>query len=88
MFNPVFDEILELLHFDLNDDLVYIWVARAVAFLCKVTCKAVWVVSRHPIWRITVVLVNVLSQGIFDCQIHIGTRCTLQVELGDASLYF
>ena len=51
MFDPVFDEILELLHLNLNDDLVYIRVvARAVAFVGKVAGKAVLIVSRHSIW--------------------------------------
>ena len=33
------------------------------------------------------VLVDILSQGIFECQIHIGSSCSLHVELGDTSLY-
>ena len=50
VFDPVFDEILELLHLYLHNDLVYIWVvARAVAFVGKVAGQAMRIVSRHPI---------------------------------------
>ena len=50
VFNPVFDEILELLHLNLDDDLVYIRVISCtIPPMGKVTSKAVRVVSRHPV---------------------------------------
>ena len=62
MFDSVFDEILELFHLNLDDNLVDIWVvARAVALLVEVAGQAVRVVSGHPVRRITMVLVNVLG---------------------------
>ena len=75
MLDPVFDQILELFHLDLNDNLVNVRVvAIAVAFLVEVAGQAVRIVSRHPIRRVVLLLfVKVLSEGIFEGGAHIGT---------------
>ena len=87
MLDPVFDQILELFHLDLNDNLVHVRVvAIAVAFLVEVAGQAVRIVSRHPVRRVVLLLfVEVLSEGIFESGAHIRTSCSLQVELRDAS---
>ena len=45
VFDSVLDEILELLHLNLDDDLVYIRVSCAVTLLSKIAGQAVWIVS-------------------------------------------